>query len=251
MIRTPQYQLECINPFNAVIIIMNHRIKLLYLGLAALLIYTLWPSESDHSTSSVYEWNLKTSAQGEVEVFGIAIGKHTLKQAENTLKSRSERALFLPSDNSTKQKPSIEAFFQQMPDNSKLVIGLTADDSVLSKLKPDAYNPIAFPSGNIKLKIADRHNDMLDQLVVRMITYVPRIRLNPQDIMTRFGEPDQVWMEDDVYHYLYPAKGLDAILHKSGEGIIQFVSPKEFHLVLEQLKKTATPVKPVATGTRS
>lgn len=229
---------------------MNHGIKLLYIGLAALFIFTLWPSDSDDSKSSVYDWSLKTSEQGNVEVFGIAIGIDTLKQAEETLKSRSERALFLPSDSGSKQQPSIEAFFQQMPDNSKLVIGLAANDEVLAKIKADTYNPIAFPSGNIKLKIADHHNTMLDGLIVNTVTYVPRIRLNPQDIMTRFGEPSQVWMEDEVYHYLYPEKGLDAILHKSGEGIIQFVSPKEFHVVLEKLQNTATLVKPTPTETK-
>lgn len=230
---------------------MNHRIKILYVALIALAIYTLWPSSTDDKKSGVYAWNLKTDAQGNVEVFGVKIGEHTLLQAEEILKSRSDRALFLPTDKDTQTPPTLEAYFRQMPDNSKLILGLNADDATLSQLKTRAHSPMAFPSGNIKLELADQDMKRVDQIKVRMITYVPRIRISPQDIYNRFGQPEELWVADNVYHYLYPDKGLDAILDESGEGVIQFVAPKEFSHVIEHLRATAKKVSPVAGGSEA
>lgn len=221
----------------------QHRIKILYIGLFALLVFTFWPSNDPEQTSSVYQWNVKTDPQGGVEIFGVKLGHHTLLEAENILKAHSERALFIQSDDAAQKHPDIEAFFAQMPDNSKLILGLAADEATIRQIKSRAHKPLAFPSGSIRLDIAQADMATVEKLKVKMLTYVPRIKLTPSDLKKRFGEPSQVIKINEVYHFLYPKIGLDAILDNSGKGIIQFVAPNQFQAVQEKLK-AGTPVQP-------
>ncbi|MEW5755571.1 MAG: hypothetical protein AB1810_04650 [Pseudomonadota bacterium] len=224
---------------------MSTRIKLLYLILALLLVYTLWPSStSQNGEQQRAVWNLKVDESGRLEVLGITLGLTTLQQAEAILRSRSQRAIFAQAKAETPQPPDIEAFFPSMPDNSKLVLSLAASQEQLETIAAKARDPIAFPSGSVKLEIADQHMPLVDAMVIDMLTSIPRIRIKPADIEAQFGKPVKLHMQDDVLHYLYPQFGLDVILDKSGEALLQFVNPGEFHRVLEKLGLRAEDLAP-------
>lgn len=234
---------------------MSTRIKLLYLILALLIIYTLWPSSTSHNGEQPRAtWNLKVDENGRLEVLGIKLGVTTLQQAEGILRSRSQRAIFAQTQAAAPQPPDIEAFFSNMPDNSKLVLSLIASQEQLETIAAKAHSPMAFPSGSVKMEIADVHMPLVDAMVIDRLTAIPRIRIKPADIETQFGKPAKLHLQDDVLHYLFPQYGLDVILDQSGEAIIQFVNPGDFHRVLEKLglrPEDLAPPAPVATPTPS
>ena len=224
---------------------MSTKIKILYLFLAIMVIYTLWPSSTDDEEQAFVQTSLIDSdAQGEPRVFGIQLGKTTLAEAETILGSRSKRALFImPPEKDEHGEPlpaesNIEAFFPNMPDNSKMLLGLHTEKEQLDLISHKAHKPIAFPSGNIKMEIADEHMVMVNQMTVITLTAIPRINLSPKDIQSKFGEPAMVHVQDEVIHILYPEIGLDAILDKSGEAMLQFTAKDKFFLALENIGLT-------------
>lgn len=223
---------------------MRNHVKLLYLALALLVVYTFWPGGTNDQEPARPMWETSLDEQGNLQIMGVTLGKTTLKEAEAILRSRSQRALFIPPDTSSEKSPRVEAFFPSMPDNSKLILGLSASTEQIETLKIKAHNPSAFPSGNIKLEIADDHMSLVEGLVVDMLTAIPRIRITPQEITAQFGEPQILHRQDDILHYLYPARGLDVILDQSGEAMIQFVSPGDFQRVLDRLGIVARENRP-------
>ena len=225
---------------------MSLKIKLLYLFLAVMAVYTLWPSsEPDEEELDFIQTSLvKINEQGEPLVFGVQLGTHTLAEAEKILGSRSKRALFImPPKKDIHGKAlladaNIEAFFPNMPDNSKMLLGLHSEKEQIDEISHKAHKPLAFPSGNIKMEIADEHMDMVNKMVVITLTAIPRISLTPQDVRSKFGEPTMVHVQNEVIHILYPEIGLDAILDKSGEAMLQFTAVNKFYLALDNIGLT-------------
>ncbi len=220
--------------------VMSTKIKILYLALAILIVYTLWPSggEQQEITQAAI---ISENEQGEMTVFGVVLGKTTLGEAEIILGSRAKRALFIMPPEIDEQgnelipEHNVEAFFPSLPDNSKMLLGLHSKESELEQIRYKAHGPIAFPSGNIKLEIDDQQQAMVNNMPVITLTSIPRIKLGPEDISNKFGEPALVHVQEEILHFLYPKIGLDVILDKSGEALLQFVEPSKFSQVLSSL----------------
>ncbi len=219
---------------------MSTKIKILYLALAILVVYTLWPSGGDKQEITQAAI-IGENEQGEMTVFGITLGKTTLAEAEIILGSRAKRALFImPPEkdehgNDLIPEHNVEAFFPSMPDNSKMLLGLYSTEPELEQIRYKAHGPIAFPSGNIKLEIDDKQQSMVNGMPVITLTSIPRVSLGPEDISNKFGEPALVHVRGEIVHFLYPKIGLDVILDRSGEALLQFVEPGQFSQVLDSL----------------
>ncbi len=219
---------------------MNNKTTLLIL-VVPLALWALWtltsPSDAEKEATK-RAWNTTVNDQGQLSVLGVTIDETSLKEAEKILNSHSERALFISPQESGK-KPVIEAFFPKMPDGSKLILNLTASDELIEKIINNASNPMAFPSGNIKFKIAEEHLKTIETLTFSSLTAIPRIKITPKMLFNQFGTPEQQIPKGDIMHSLYPEIGLDAILDKSGEVMLQFVSPAKFQKTLESLGITS------------
>lgn len=210
---------------------MNTKIKLLYVSLIALVIFTLWPSAEDNRErqSGIKVWNAHIDSNGQLNVLDVVLGKSTLKQAEAVLRSQSERALFIEVKNDTLQSEAIEAYFPTSPDRAKLVIELDASADLIKRIKKRTYKTLVFPSGNAKVEISPADMPEIEQLLVKSITYIPPVTLEPEVIEKQFGKATQQILDDDAnLHLLYPALGLDIILPQKGKTMLQFVPPEQF-----------------------
>ena len=218
---------------------MNSKITLaMIIPLAIWALWTLFsPSDSTNKEYEKRMWNATVNEQGQLSVLGVTINQTSLKEAEKILNSRSEQALFI-SPKETGKKPVIEAFFPKMPDGSKLILNLATNDELIEKIVNNASTPMAFPSGNIKFKIAEEHLPVIQTLTVSSMTAIPRIKITPKMLVSQFGTPEQQIPMGDIMHNLYPKIGLDAILDKSGEVMLQFVSPDSFQQTLISLGVT-------------
>ncbi len=218
---------------------MNNKIT--FLLALPLIVWAIWtlvaPSDSERE-SARKSWDVTVDENGQLSVLGVTIDKTSLKEAEKILNSQSEQALFISPKDSNKE-PAIEAFFPKMPDGSKLILNLAASDEVMEKIINSASNPIAFPSGNVKFEISEEHLPIVQSLKVKSLTAIPRIKITPEMLTNQFGIPVQQIANGDIMHNLYPKIGLDAILDKSGEVMLQFVSPASFSNVLEALGVTS------------
>lgn len=218
---------------------MSKKIKLLYAVLVALAIYTLWPSDSVHDkTATTRVWDAHVNEQGHLNVLGVVLGKTSLKQAEAILHTQSERALFLALKEGQPQKETIEAYFPTSPDRSKIIIEVDASPELIARIKGRAYSPMAFPSGNAKLEIAPEHNAEVDAQIARSLTYIPPLNLTPEMVEKHFGKTTQQIVDrDGNIHLLYLALGLDVVIAREGNPLLQFVPPTEFERLLTLLKQ--------------
>ncbi len=218
---------------------MNNKTTFLILVVPLVLwaLWTLLPGSDSETEITKRAWNVTVNDHGQLSVLGVTIDKTSLKEAEKILNSHSERALFISPEESGK-KPVIEAFFPKMPDGGKLILNLTASDELIEKIINNASQPMAFPSGNIKFKIAEEHLKSIETLTFSSLTAIPRIKITPKMLFNQFGTPQQQIPKGDIMHSLYPEIGLDAILDKSGEVMLQFVSPANFQQTLKSLGVT-------------
>ena len=219
---------------------MSTKVKVFYALLIALAIYTLWPSSSNHDDSTVTTriWDAHVNQQGHLNVLGVVLGETTLKQAEATLHTQSERALFLGLQEGQPQKETLEAFFPTSPDRAKIIIELDASPELIERIKGRAYNAMAFPSGNAKLEIAPEHNAEVETLITKSLTYIPPLNLTPEMVEQHFGKTTQQIVDSDGnIHLLYPALGLDVVIAREGNPLLQFVPPTEFERLSSLLKQ--------------
>lgn len=209
---------------------MSIKIKVLYAVLIALAIYTLWPTESGHEPATASRvWGAHINERGKLDVLGVVLGETTLKQAETVLHTQSERALFLELKEGKPRKETLEAFFPTSPDRAKIIIELDASPELLEQIKQHAYNPMAFPSGNAKLEIAPEHNADVEAQLVKSFTYIPPISLTTEMVEQHFGKSErQITDSDGNHHLLYPALGLDVVIAREGNPLLQFVPPSDF-----------------------
>ncbi len=224
---------------------MSTKIKVLYAVLILLAIYTLWPSDTghdiSHDTGAIRIWDAKVNEQGRLNVLGVVLGETTLKQAETVLYTRSERALFVALKEGQPPKETLEAFFPTSPDRAKIVIELDASPALMARIKSNAYSPMAFPSGNAKLEIAPEHNAEIDNQVAKSLTYIPPLDLTPEMVEQHFGKTTQQIVDTDGnIHLLYPALGLDVLIAREGNPLLQFVPPAEFERLLTLLKQNSS-----------
>lgn len=223
---------------------MNTKIKLLYVVMIALVIFTLWPSEETNheQQSGIKVWNAHIDNNGQLNVLDVVLGKSTLKQAETVLRSQSERALFIKVRDEVLQGEVIEAYFPTSPDRAKLVIELDASADLIKQVKTRAYKTMVFPSGNAKVEISPADMPVIEQLVAKSITYIPPITLEAELIEKQFGKAEQQIRDSDAnLHLLYPALGLDAVLPREGKTMLQFVPPAEFNRLLDLITTAPEP----------
>lgn len=223
---------------------MKTKIKLLYIVMIVLVIFTLWPSEeaNHEQQSGIKVWNAHIDNNGQLNVLDVVLGKSTLKQAEAVLRSQSERALFIKVRDEVLLGEVIEAYFPTSPDRSKLVIELDASAELIEQVKTRAYKTMVFPSGNAKVEISPADMPAIEQLVAKSITYIPPITLEAELIENQFGKAkQQIRDSDDNLHLLYPELGMDAVLPREGKTILQFVPPAAFERLLSLINTTPEP----------
>jgi len=217
---------------------MSNKIKLLYIGLAVLIFFTLWSSnqDADKSSASIRVWNAHINEQGKLDVLGVVLGQSTLKEAEEILHTQSERALFVDVKDNEHKGDTLEAYFPTSPDRAKLFLELVASDELIAKIKKRAYKATVFPSGNVKLAVAPEQMAEIETTVVKSLTYRPPISLTPETVEKNFGPADRKLNDGDGnIHLLYPALGLDVVIAREGKPLLQFVAPADFGRLLELL----------------
>ena len=228
---------------------MSIQLKLLWAGLAVLFLLILWPNDEalEEKAASIRIWNANVNEQGQLNVLGVTLGQHTLKEAETILHTQSERALFIDVTGDEHKGETLEAYFPTSPDRAKLFLELDASEELVEKIKSRAYKATVFPSGNAKLEVAPEQMKEVEATIVRSLTYVPPISLTPALVEKNFGEPERkVRDRDGNIHILYSNLGLDVVLPIEGKPLLQFVYPEDFDRLLEllELDETTAPEPP-------
>lgn len=184
-------------------------------------------------------WQITIDASGNSNVFGVTLGKSSLKSLEEYFMRSAEVHLFRDRDNSL----SVEAYFDKITlshIDSRIIVELDLTVDALQKIHASAINPKIMPSGTYQFTVSESDQTLLRNQIISSVTYAPvYLRLDEEVIQARFGKHEKtVKSSDGNTHFLYPKKGLDIIHSPKGKLILQYVSPHNFDRLMAKLSNT-------------
>ena len=173
-------------------------------------------------------WQVEIGENGaNSTVFGLTLGKSTLRDAVQKLGRRYELGIFQERD----QGLSLEAYFRDAVVgglNARLVLSAQLPDDRLDAFRAHAGEGQPTAGGSRRYPVIEADHDLALDAVVIAITYLPVVKFDADLVRKRFGEPVEHLPVQDGTHWLYPTLGLDLLLGDNGGALLQYVPPAEF-----------------------
>ena len=204
---------------------MKYFLALLLIGIVAVsLVFFKQDVPRNDNPVTGLPWQIDILPGGESRVFGITLGRTTLREAMEQLGSDMELAIIAaPNETGT-----LEAYYSHHssgPITGKLILLLDIETVTLSAMLDRSLQD----GGTRRHHL---HPDDLPtawQAPVSVINFMPSFNLDEDIAQARFGTPAEIIQVDaQQKHLLYPDKGLDLILSADGKEVLQYLSPDEF-----------------------
>jgi len=191
--------------------------------LATALLFAWSSSNHKYSDQGRETWIDET---GQLHVLGITLGRTTLRDAEISLKSRSDIALYIYPEGHAEAGLRLEAFFPSIADHSKVILELVADDPTLRQIETRATLPHLYPNAVARMNVHPEDLPRIQQMIVKNLTLIPSIDISPEMLHNRFGAASTIMQgEEDVTYYFFPEIGLKATLNNEDATRLQFSNP--------------------------
>jgi hypothetical protein len=189
----------------------------------------------------LYPWEVTRSADGQIQVFGLTLGKSTLSDLRTLLGEDGKLSLFAEThEDGADDTFAVEAYFDNiLLSNLKAdwVATLAVPQSQLAGMYDRGLRASKLASGSRKVKLDPEDAALLAAEPIRSLTYLPWKSLRPEDIAGRFGEPARkIREETGVVHWLYPNQGLDIARDPDGGVVIQYLNPPQYERAVRLLE---------------
>lgn len=181
-------------------------------------------------------WQIELLDDGSTKVFGLTLGKSTLREAEQVFREEAVISMFAIDEGAR----VVESFFKKVTLSglkAKIVVSLDYSQSELEGVFDRGARIATMGSGQRKITLSTEDvRDAMDRPIVT-ITYLPGANLDSKLVEKRFGEPARKISEkkSDMVHWLYPEKGLDIILSDEEKDVLQYTLPDRFNQLIEPL----------------
>lgn len=182
-------------------------------------------------------WNVKVDSEGYSQVFGISVGRSTVRQAAERIREPAEVSMFMAADG----KRAVEVYFDRVAIGefyAKVVLGVALDEETMKGMFERGVR-ISSLGGSVR-KVELHPDDLahVNDAVIASLTYIPSANLDEEVIRKRFGEPARRLKERDsgLVHWLYPAIGLDLAVNEEGKEVLLYVKPADFSRVTAPLQ---------------
>lgn len=183
-------------------------------------------------------WQIETTTDGSIRIFGLLLGHSTVEDAIHRFNKKAEVSLFVSPEN----KRAVEVYFNNARLaglNAKIVLSVAISKDEIETMYSHGTRISTLGDGSRKVTLS--HDDLLrvKQSPIAMITYLPKIKLNNDLLLARFGKPARRIREikNKTEHWLYPSLGLDVAQNKNGQTVLQYLPPKAFGKVVKPLLK--------------
>ena len=193
-----------------------------------------WPGDPDSAPSGgpsqTYPWQIdlvRSSDQNEsIRVFGLVLEQSRLEDAITRFGEEPELAIFRRDDG----RLALEAYFGHLKLGmllGKAVLALRAGQVELEQWQQRGNNPTISESGALKAAPSATDRPAIDALPIASLTFLPMVRLTPETIRQRFGEPDRRYQDAaGTEHWAWPNQGLDIALHQGRtKDVLQYLPP--------------------------
>lgn len=173
-------------------------------------------------------WQIEP-VNGTIRVFDLTLGESTLADAEASIGEEAEVSLFRTPEGEI----DVEAYFNEVTMGglkSKIVLAMGLSEAEREAIYNRGIRIATMGSGTRKVTLASEDQRLVRRSPISSLTYLPRIDLDPELLVKRFGEPSRriEEPEEEAVHWLYPEIGLDIAVHEKGREVFQYVPPLEF-----------------------
>lgn len=194
------------------------------------------PGESSHPGDQFLPWQIETTADGSIRVFGLTLGKSTLQEANELYHHGAEVSLFVSPEGQYK----VEAYFDKVVlggFSAQIILVIALSQDQLADMFQRGIRVSSLGGGRKKATLAPQDLQTVYNSSVTTLTYLTRARLDDELLIKRFGEPAKRIEEPETHtvHWLYPKKGLDIALSEKGRAVLQYVPPKQFSELMAPL----------------
>ncbi|MCK5648515.1 MAG: hypothetical protein KAI22_06505 [Gammaproteobacteria bacterium] len=192
-------------------------------------------------------WQITVVDEQTLHVLDLDIGKATLGDAVNILKSEYNVAWFENQDDSI----SLEAWFIRVSMSglrAKVLLELDAEGLDKDYLLKNSGKPKIQDSRTIKYPLDDLAQELSNR-VIHSLTYIPASNIEPELLKKLFGKPkESLAVNDNTEFWLYPEKGLVISYSKKGKEVFQYIPVGNFARLQQSVLATVAHAKQVKSS---
>lgn len=185
--------------------------------------------------AKVLPWDVSLNEKGQVEVFGITLGKSTLTEAARQWRAEARVALF----ENPQGGRNIEGYFGSLkmgPFSTHMVVRLEVSPELMDRFVAGRLKPAPMPSGVYRYRLNSEHVRQAYELAVAEVTYIPVIASDGGILEQRFGQPaERQDLAEGRSLWLYPDKGMVIILDEGDKEVFQYFNPENYQQVRKRL----------------
>lgn len=206
---------------------INHLGKIALASVLLITLYTFYSTKMDierHTTKN----STFVDESGRLHVLGLVLPGTTLREAEISLKSRADTALYLyPGKEGERGMVKLEAFFPSIADHSKVILGLEADQQLLDQMQQRATPPRLYPDGVARMNLGTEDVVQVLNIPVASLTLIPSLDIDEKMLEARFGKAKEISRDTNgLIRYRFPDIFLTATIDPKGKDRLDFQTPK-------------------------
>ena len=217
-------------------------LNILLFSLLAVAIAVFFPADRDEIANHQQSlpWQIEPTADGSITVFSLTLEKSPLiKAIQRWDEEAHEIRMFV----SPEGKQVVELYFNQTRLaglRAKIVLTVLLSEEDMQAMFNRGTRISTLGDGSRKVTLHPDDLLTVQQSPIKLITYLPKAKLDAALINSRFGEPAEKIAEKkgSTTHWLYPNKGLDIALDtETGKTVFQYIAPRNFEQVMTPLKQ--------------
>ncbi|CAD5371337.1 conserved hypothetical protein [Rubrivivax sp. A210] len=217
---------------------MKHPLRLA-LALGALVLLTLtalpfWqalqgkPQAASPAAEMGLPWQTRVGEDGSLQVFGLAVGRTRLAEAQDVLGDSLQVALVAR----VGEVGALEALadpFRAGFVSGRLVLAFEVPPAQLLRWREGAPRSVAMEGGVRRFELLPADREQARSALLSGLSFVPTARLSQEDVQLRFGMPARVLDPPGGGRaLLYPERGLVASVAPDRKSVLQYVAPGDF-----------------------
>lgn len=215
---------------------------IILLAVILIIAAALWLSYTDTARQvevTDLPWQVEVLPDGTSRVFGIDLGRSTLKEVSQAFEAIPEIALFQEADDSLR----LEAYFGRLRLGvleARVVAHVVFDEQTLNQMAARAPSSDPMPSGARKLGLTEDDIAAVYTRPVDALTYIPTAQYDATIVEQRFGQPAAIRPINETQSYwLYPGIGLALLLGEEEREVLEYVPPRDFDALEARLPEAA------------
>jgi hypothetical protein len=187
-------------------------------------------------------WQVQAAPDGTLQVFGLALGRDSLADAQARIGDGLQVALVARLGEVGALEALADPFGAGFV-SGRLVLAFDVPPQTLRRWRDHAPRSEPMDDGVRRFALTAADRDEAGRAALAGLSFVPAVRLSEADVRQRFGAPAaEVALAGGAKVLLYPAIGLAATVGQASRGVLEYVAPRDFEARLRAPLAASAPV---------